>query len=83
MAAYTYDSQVLRRLQLTQLEVYKAFAAFCEKHGLTQFAIYGTTLGAVRHQGFIPWDDDMDIGMPREDYEKFIALAHEDFIEGY
>lgn len=83
MAAYTYDAQVLRRLQLTQLEVYKVFAAFCEKHGLTQFAIYGTTLGAVRHQGFIPWDDDMDIGMPREDYEKFITLAHEEFAEGY
>lgn len=46
-----------------------------KKHGLTYWMISGTLLGTVRHQGFIPWDDDLDIAMPREDFEKFIAIA--------
>ena len=57
------------------LEVYKVFKALCEKHDLRFFAIGGTAIGAVRHKGFIPWDDDMDLGMPVEDYEKFVRIA--------
>ena len=73
----------LRPLWDAMLEVYKAFAAICDKHGLRYCADCGTALGAVRHGGFIPWDDDMDIQMPRLDYEKFASLAQQELPMGY
>lgn len=59
------------------------FRRICEKHHLRYFMVGGTMLGAIRHKGFIPWDDDMDVGLPRPDYEKFIQIAPTELPEGY
>lgn len=65
----------LPQLQAKQLELFKEFDAFCSEHGLTYYALGGTLLGAVRHKGFIPWDDDIDVGLPRPDYDRFIRMV--------
>lgn len=57
------------------LEVYQAFARVCEKHGLRQWFAEGNLIGALRNKGFVPWDDDIDVIMPRPDYEKFVSIA--------
>jgi lipopolysaccharide cholinephosphotransferase len=64
-------------LQKCQLNLLKGFIRVCDKHNLTYYLCGGTCLGAVRHQGFIPWDDDIDVMMPRKDYDKFIKLQKE------
>lgn len=74
---------VLRRLQLTELDILRAVRSACEDNGITYFIDSGTFLGAVRHGGFIPWDDDVDVGMPRADYDRFCELAPDILPEGY
>ena len=71
------ESNFFEELHSYDLAALKALVAFCEEHHLRYYAIGGTLLGAVRHKGFIPWDDDADIGMPRRDYDKLISLAKE------
>lgn len=73
------DDDKLRRLQLKELELLKRFADICDKNQLRYYLLGGTFLGAVRHKGFIPWDEDVDIGMPRPDYEKFLEIAQDHF----
>ena len=69
------ERELLRKVQLTQLEIAKEIRRVCEENDIRYFLACGTFLGAVRHKGFIPWDDDMDIGMLRSDYEKFCRIA--------
>lgn len=77
------DAEALKRLQETELDILLMIARFCDEHGIEWFMDSGTALGAMRHKGFIPWDDDIDIGMLRDDYERFIGLAREGLPEGY
>lgn len=64
----------LGELHTHMLELLKIFDKFCKENNLKYYLIAGSALGAVRHGGFIPWDDDMDIGLPRQDYDKFLRL---------
>ena len=70
----TITAEELRKIML---DILKDVASFCDANGITYFLSCGTLIGAVRHHGFIPWDDDIDIDMPRPDYERFIKLYSE------
>lgn len=76
-----YEELGLRDAQLLMVEILDDVHKLCEKHNLRYFLDAGTLIGAVRHKGFIPWDDDVDIGMPREDYEKFLKIAKKELPE--
>ena len=65
------------------IDVLSAFIRICEAQGLRYFCAGGTAIGAVRHQGMIPWDDDIDVFMPRPDYDRFLRLAAHSMPEGY
>ena len=67
----------LTRLQALEVEILKDVDAFCREENLQYCIVAGTLLGAVRHGGFIPWDDDTDIVMPRADFERFKKIAPE------
>ncbi|MDO7253871.1 LicD family protein [Helicobacter cappadocius] len=76
------NPELLKEVQNKTLDVAKEFKRVCEKYNLRYFMSCGTLLGAVRHKGFIPWDDDMDFYMPRSDYEKLVELDRKDCENG-
>ncbi len=69
------NDDYLRKLQLEMLTLLIEVDRLCREHNIQYFLSYGTLIGAVRHKGFIPWDDDIDIEMCREDYEKFCSIC--------
>lgn len=73
-----YEPEILQKLQRIELSILKDFDQFCREHEIEYFGCGGTLLGAIRHQGFIPWDDDIDVGMTREHYEKFLSVMQEE-----
>lgn len=78
-----YEDDALRKLQLVELSILKDIDRVCRNYGIAYFLDSGTLLGAVRHGGFIPWDDDVDLGMMREDYDRFLSVAADALGEKY
>lgn len=76
---YNFPETKIRLLQLAQLKVLEELEQTLLKHNLTYYLAEGTMLGAVRHKGHIPWDDDIDIAMPRKDYDKLLLLSGNEF----
>ncbi len=72
-----------KKVWAVQFDLIRVFKGICEKYNLRYYAIFGTLLGVVRHNGYIPWDDDIDFGMPREDYDKFISVCTKELIYPY
>lgn len=76
-------SERLKKLWSIELDLLAEFKRVCDKHSLKWYASSGTLLGAIRHGGFIPWDDDLDVCMPREDYDKLTKLYADEFKQPY
>lgn len=77
-SGYLVTSQ-MKKVWACQLEILEKFKQVCDKHGLTFWLESGTLIGAVRHKGYIPWDDDIDVCMMREDYDKLVKIAQDEF----
>ncbi|MCI9446480.1 MAG: LicD family protein [Lachnospiraceae bacterium] len=76
-------TQKMKKVWAVGLNLLEQFDKICQAHGLRYYACYGTLLGAVRHQGFIPWDDDIDVAMFRDDYERLKLIAQEEISYPY
>ena len=77
------SAEETQKLRKTMMDAYQELAKCCERHNLTVMLIGGSALGAVRHKGFIPWDDDLDVAMPREDFEKLKGIFERELGEKY
>ncbi len=73
----------MNKIQIRALDILKNFATICDKYQLRYSLSNGTLLGCIRHGGFIPWDDDVDIYMPREDYNKFLSVAQDELEKNF
>lgn len=78
-----YIKPMMKRAWAAQLEILQEIDRICQRNNIEYFASSGTLLGAIRHGGYIPWDDDLDIEMKRLDYERFLKIAAEELPEGY
>lgn len=78
-----YEPEVLKKLQRIQTGILKDFHSLCEKYHLSYFLLGGSGIGVVRHHGFIPWDDDIDIAMPRKDYDIILRVIEEEMGDKY
>lgn len=78
-----YDQKTLEKVQQVQAEILKDVLELCKKHGIDNFIIFGSALGVVRHKGFIPWDDDIDIGIFREDLPRFKRAVKKELSDKY
>lgn len=78
-----YKNREIFKVQELEKEILKEFVDICNKEGFLYFISYGSLIGAIRHKGFIPWDDDIDISMPRKDYERFLAYAKANLQDKY
>lgn len=83
MGQSPYPEDSLKRLQTIDLEIVAVIDRICRENGIDYFIDGGTLLGAVRHGGFIPWDDDIDIGMPKDDFDRFCEIAPALLPKGY
>ena len=83
MGKKQYDSKTLEQLQKIEKAMFRDFIALCEKHDLQYFVIAGTAIGTMREHDMIPWDDDIDVGMLRRDYEKFLKIAPKELGKKY
>lgn len=83
MSTSPYPQDSLQRLQAIERDIVAVIDKICRENDIEYFIDGGTCLGAVRHGGFIPWDDDVDLGMPKADYDRFCAIAPEQLPEGY
>ncbi|CEH35580.1 LicD family protein [Romboutsia lituseburensis] len=77
------DKELQRKIQLKILEILLEIDRICIKHDIKYYLAYGTTIGAIRHKGFIPWDDDADIHMFKDDYEKFKKICEKELGKEY
>lgn len=77
------DDSALTQLKAVELSILNAVGFLCDKFGIKWWLDGGTCLGAMRHKGFIPWDDDIDIGMMRSDYDRFCSIASTELPDGY
>jgi lipopolysaccharide cholinephosphotransferase len=78
-----YDDETLKHLQQVDLKILKYFIEVCEEHDITYFMYGGSLIGAIRHQGYVPWDDDIDVIMFREDFEKLNKVFEKNIDEKY
>ena len=79
----SYEPVILEKLHQVQLQILADFIKVCDKYDLPYFVVYGTAIGAVRHHGFIPWDDDIDVAMLREDYDEFCKVFQKELGKEY
>ena len=76
-------NEKMKKIWAIQLDLLNKLLEVCQKHDIKVFAFAGTLLGAVRHKGFIPWDDDVDVCMERKEYERFLEVCNDEFPHPY